>query len=256
MVEGPTAKAYALRIEENFKNSFIEKIETKSKKIFIDLNSLIGKKIKRVETIGKNIILLINGFAIRLHLMMYGTIHIYSLNEPLLKPERLIRLIIQTREKKLVVYNAPIVEIGKDDLVEKLLKELGRDPLREDWDREETLRRIKACKGRKIGEVLLDQKVIAGIGNILRNEILFRAKIHPERLVDELKDEEIRRILGVAEKLCKKFLEFKLKKKRIKPLLFVYNRHNKLCRVCCNPIKFYLQEPIKRKTFVCENCQK
>ena len=256
MVEGPTARVYALKIEDKFKNETIRQIQTKTRRIYVSLNKILGRRLKKAETFGKNIVMFLDGFAIRVHLMMFGAIHIYGLDEPLLKPEKQVRLLLEGENRKLVVYNAPIVEIDKaEKIVGKLRVELGPDPLREDWDENEAVKRILQHKDEKIGIVLLDQRVIAGIGNILRNEILFRAKTHPEKLVRELSEEKIKTIVRTAKNLSIQFLELKLKKKRIKPILYVYNKYNKPCKVCGEKIKFYLQQPRKRKTFVCEKCQ-
>jgi len=256
MVEGPTAHAYSMKIKREMLSEKINNIFYRSKKVYVARDDLIGKKISDSETIGKNILIHVDGYTIRIHLMLYGSIHIYGKDDKLLKPFEKVRLLIEGNEKKLVVYNAPIVEIGYRNKILDSLNALGPDPLRDDWDREEAIKRIKMHKGVKIGVVLLDQNVIAGIGNILRNEILFRAGVHPERLVDDLRDEEIEKIVDISRELMNKFLELKIARKRIKPLLYVYNRYNKKCKICGNPIKFYIQSEVGRKTFVCEHCQK
>ena len=257
MVEGPTAKAYALRIRDEFKNEIVRDIFVKSKRIFVPIEELIGKRFLGSDSLGKNIILFLDSLAIRIHLMMFGSIHIYLLDEPLLKPMQRVRLHIKGEKKKLVVYNAPIVEIDRSDrILEKLKRDLGPDPLSDMWNREEAIRAIMKFPKEKIGAVLLNQSVIAGIGNILRNEILFRAKVNPERIVANLSREEIEKIVDISVELSKEFLKLKLKRKGIKELLLVYNRYKKPCVICGSPIRFYMQEPIKRKTFVCENCQK
>jgi len=257
MVEGPTAKAYALRIRNEFQNEIVRDVFARSKRIFVSIEELISKRFLSSDSLGKNIILFLNGLAIRIHLMMFGSIHIYRVDEPLLKPMRRVRLQIKSEKKKLVVYNAPIIEIDKSErILERLRRNLGPDPLSDDWNREKAIRNIMKFPGEKIGVILLDQSVIAGIGNILRNEILFRAGINPERRVTELSREEIERIVDISLELSKKFLKLKLERKGIKELLLVYNRYRRPCTICGAPIKFYMQEPIKRKTFVCENCQK
>ena len=257
MVEGPTAKAYALRIRDEFKNEIVRDIFVRSKRIFVPIEELIGKRFLGSDSLGKNIILFLDSLAIRIHLMMFGSIHIYLLDEPLLKPIQRVRLHIKGEKKKLVVYNAPIVEIDRSDrILEKLKRDLGPDPLSDMWNREEAIRAIMKFPKEKIGAVLLNQSVIAGIGNILRNEILFRAKVNPERIVANLSREEIEKIVDISVELSKEFLKLKLNRKGIKELLLVYNRYKKPCVFCGNPIRFYMQEPIKRKTFVCENCQK
>jgi len=257
MVEGPTARAYAIKIRNELSGEIIREVFTKSKRVYISLDSLVGKSFLGSDSIGKNILLFVDNVAIRLHLMMYGSIHIYQLNEPLLKPKSQVRLLIRGAEKKLVVYNAPIVEIDKRDrILEKLRMDLGPDPLSDEWSREEAIRNIMKFPKEKIGVVILDQSVIAGIGNILRNEILFRAKVNPEKKVMDLSRREVERIVSISEELSREFLKFKMEHKRIKPLLLVYNKYRGKCRICGAPIKFYMQKPINRKTFICENCQK
>ncbi len=104
--------------------------------------------------------------------------------------------------------------------------------------------------------MLLDQSVIAGVGNILRNEILFRAGISPERKVKDLTRDELERIADITKDLSEKFLELKMEKKGIKSLLLVYNRYRGSCIKCGSSIKFYMQKPVNRKTFICEKCQR
>ena len=257
MTEGPTAKYQAIRIKTVANDESITNIETKSKLARVDLKKLIGKKIEDVETFGKNIVIIVGDYAIRLHLMMYGSIHIYSLSEKLAKPESQVRLFIQLETKKIVVYNAPIVEIDyKGKVIRNLVSWLGPDPLRKDWNPQNAIKLILKHKNRKIGDVLLDQGVIAGIGNILRNEILFRAGVHPDRLVKDLSILEVERIVSFSKELSEEFFERRMRHERIKPMLMVYNRYNKPCFICGTPIKFYRQQPNGRKTFVCEHCQK
>ncbi|MEM2440681.1 MAG: hypothetical protein QW493_05665 [Candidatus Bathyarchaeia archaeon] len=258
MVEGPTAKAYAIKITDNFQNEVVKEIFIKSKKVFISTEKLFGKRFIGADSLGKNILLFFeDNTTIRLHLMMFGAIHIYEIHEPLLKPQKRVRLMVTGRRRKLVVYNAPIVEIDyKDRILQKLERELGPDPLSSGWDKAKAIKNLISFPEQKIGVALLNQSVIAGVGNILRNEILFRAEVHPERIIANLSLQEIEKIVNIAEQLSKEFLKCKLQGKGIKELLFVYNKFSGFCKVCWHPIKFYIQKPINRKTFVCENCQK
>jgi endonuclease-8 len=200
VVEGPTAKAYAIRINNEFQSEVVRDVFVKSKRILSPVEELIGRKFLRSDSLGKNILLFFDKNAIRIHLMVFGAIHIYGVDEPLLKPEERVRLMLSGLRKKLVVYNAPIVEVGKEDkILEKLKRELGPDPLIEGWNKTEATRNILKFSGENIGVALLNQSVIAGIGNILRNEILFRAKVDPERKIAHLSNEEIERIVDFAE---------------------------------------------------------
>ncbi|MEM3726135.1 MAG: hypothetical protein QXU45_08940 [Candidatus Bathyarchaeia archaeon] len=258
MVEGPTAKAYAIKISNGFRNEIVRDIYIKSRKVFVPEKGIVGKKFRGSDSIGKNILLFFdNKIIIRIHLMMFGAIHIYNINDPLLKPKERVRLIVTGDQKKIVVYNAPIVELDEESkILGRLKMELGPDPLSNEWDRTKAFENIVKFPEEKIGAVMLNQSVIAGIGNILRNEILFRAGVNPERKIKDLSTDEIERIVDFAKKLSDEFLERKLHGKQIKDLLFVYNMFSGFCKVCAHPIKFYMQKPINRKTFVCENCQK
>lgn len=256
MVEGPTAKAYAIKIYENFKGEIIRDVYVRSRRVFIPVNELLGKKFTGAESFGKNILLFLNGVAIRLHLMMFGAIHVYGRNEPLLKPMERVRLMLTGEGRKLVVYNAPIVEIGKlSEIINGLKANLGPDPLSSEWSEDRAIENILKHPDEKIGVLLLNQSVIAGVGNILRNEILFRAGVNPERKVGELSMEEIHKIIYYTKNLSEEFLNLKIQGRGIKELLKVYNRFSGFCMACGGPIKFYRQKPINRKTFVCTNCQ-
>lgn len=257
MVEGPTAKAYAIRISSQLEGEVVREFFAKSRRVYLPVGSLVGRRFVGSDSLGKNILLFFNGAAVRVHLMMFGSIHIYGVGEPLLKPRERVRLMVVGDRKRLVVYNAPIVEVDEASrLLERLRRELGPDPLGEEWDRGRAVGNILRRRGEKVGVALLDQSVIAGVGNILRNEILFRAGVSPERAIADLSAEEVERIVEAAEQLSREFLKMKLQGRRIGELLFVYNRWGRPCRLCSRPIKFYMQKPINRKTFVCEHCQK
>lgn len=251
MTEGPTARLRAIQIEKEFKGKLLKNIFVRSKKLHVKPELLIGKKLQKATSYGKNILLYFNGYMIRIHLMMYGSIRFENAYS---KPFKQVRLVLFFPSKKLVIYNAPIIEIDEvKSLENRLFNEYGIDPLT-NWNKEKLISLILKEKERKIGDLLLDQRIFNGIGNILRNEILFRAGISPERKVKDLKIKEIENIAIYARKLCKEFLKSKLRGKGIKNLLFVYNK--KFCIRCGSNLIFYRQKENKRKTFYCPNCQK
>jgi len=88
MVEGPTAKAYAIRIGKEFDGEAVNDIFVKSlKRVHVPLTEFIGKKFVNADSLGKNILLFFDGLAIRVHLMLFGAIHVYGVDEDLLKPK-------------------------------------------------------------------------------------------------------------------------------------------------------------------------
>ena len=129
-----------------------------------------------------------------IHLMMWGTVRVYRKGEAWDKPREKARVIFSTGSHEGVFFSAPIVKL----LTLSELQEnprwgnLGPDPLRSDFSSQEFLRRLLQHPEKEIGESLLDQQVIAGVGNILRIEILHRSCIHPHRLVGSLSQEEKR----------------------------------------------------------------
>ncbi|MEM4497447.1 MAG: hypothetical protein QW692_01315 [Nitrososphaerota archaeon] len=258
MVEGPTAKAYAIEISNKFSGESIREVFVRSSKVLVPVEEIVGRRFVKSDSLGKNILFFFDcDVVIRVHLMMYGTIHVYEAGESLLKPMNRIRLMLIGDNRKVAVYNAPIVEVGpRDHILERLKLDLGPDPLSDEWDEERAYENIIRFQDEKIGNALLNQSVIAGIGNILRNEILFRAGVDPERRVRDLSREEVRKIIHFTRELSRQFLELKIRGGSIKDMLYVYNRFNGFCRICGYPIKFYRQKPINRKTFVCENCQR
>ncbi len=156
----------------------------------------------------------------------------------------------------MTAFNAPIVELARyDEVRSELLSSLGLDPLRPEWNVVEAAKRLLERPG-KVGVVLLDQGVMAGVGNIIRNEVLFRAGIHPERPTSQLSFEEALRIAKEVEELSWEFYERKAKGLRVGELFKVYNRGGRLCPRCGGVVKMYLQAPINRRTFVCEGCQR
>ena len=251
MTEGPTARLRALQIEKEFKGQILQDIFTRSKKIYTSPKNLIGKRLEKATSYGKNILLYFDGYVIRIHLMLYGSIRFEN---EFSKPFSRVRLCLSFPHKKLVVYNAPIIEIDLANKMEKkLMESYGIDPLT-NWDKKKLIELILRNKERKIGDLLLDQTIFNGVGNILRNEILFRAGINPERKVNELSMEEIENLVIQTKRLMQIFLKMKMKGRGIKDLLFVYNK--KRCMRCNAKIIFYRQEPNGRKTFYCPNCQK
>ena len=250
MTEGPTARLRAIQIKDRFLDERLEDLRVKSKRVFVNPEDLIGKKLEDAYTYGKNILLDFSPYGIRIHLMMYGSIRF---EKEFSKPENRIRLILDFESGRMVVYNAPIVEVNfLENIEDRLSKELGIDPFR-NWDEEKLFNMLIKNRDRVIGEVLLDQSVFAGVGNILRNEILFRSGIRPDRRISDIPEKKLKLLIRITKRLCEEFLDSKLKGRGIKSLLMVYN--SRYCRRCGGKISYYRDKFTGRKTFFCPNCQ-
>jgi endonuclease-8 len=129
------------------------------------------------------------------------------------------------------------------------LSRLGPDILAPDFDLGVTLTRIRASHERELGDVLLDQRLVAGIGNIFKSEACFAAKVNPWRKVGELQDAEIERVLEAARRLMQKSVESG------RPSRAVYHRPSQPCPACGTPIASGGQGDANRRTYWCPQCQ-
>ena len=206
-----------------------------------------------------------------IHLGMSGQIKIKESVPTLLKHDH-IRIIIENKNNNLfsITYNDPrrfgyVDYLNKRDLKKHfLLKSLGVEPFSEDLT-EVYLHNIFKKKTTNIKNALLDQKIIAGIGNIYASEILFRAKIRPHRNVNSLESKDLELIINSTKEILKKSIKkggttIKDHKQPdgklgyFKQNLAVYGKKNKKCKDCNNLIEVSIIT--NRSTFFCNYCQK
>lgn len=223
---------------------------------------IVGSTCTGVRSQGKNLIISFdNGLALRGHLRMYGTWHIYQPGEEWTKPEREARLVLQSANVVVVNFSAPVIEMLEERALglHSPLAGLGPDLLSPDFDAEEAFRRLRADERRTvtIGDAIMDQRAMAGIGNIWKHETLFRCAINPWRVVGELSDEELRGIIAKAREL----LEASIGrpgpdgKKPRRPTMFVYGRPGQPCRRCYRRLESRHQGRDIRYTTWCPKCQ-
>ena len=206
-----------------------------------------------------------------IHLGMSGQIKIKESVPTLLKHDH-IRIIIENKNNNLfsIIYNDPrrfgyVDYLNKRDLKKHfLLKSLGVEPFSEDLTKV-YLHNIFKKKTTNIKNALLDQKIIAGIGNIYASEILFRAKIRPHRNVNSLESKDLELIINSTKEILKKSIKkggttIKDHKQPdgqlgyFKQNLAVYGKKNKKCKDCNNLIEVSIIT--NRSTFFCNYCQK
>jgi len=252
MAEGPLVHHYARRLDRALQGKDVH-IEFSSKKLRELEPSLNNLRVRGVEAHGKQFwIRLSDDRIILVHLMMWGTWRVYRKGEPWDKPVQRARLILRTTTHEAVVFSAPIVKLLSLSELEENPSwgNLGPDPLRQDFSSKEFFRRLNQQGSREIGEALLDQQVIAGVGNILRVEILFGARIHPTRKVHSLSDLERKTLLQWVFRLFDKWTQ---EMKRKQTWIHIYRRSGKPCPVCETPIQFFRQAG--RITYACSQCQ-
>ena len=228
-----------------------------------------GRVMDRVEARGKHLLMhLEGGLVLRTHMRMHGSWHIYRPGERWQRPRHEMRIVVETVPYVAVAFTVPVAQfVAADDLErEGPVAELGPDPLGDGFDAAAAAARLQARGDMEIADALLDQRAIAGIGNVFKSEILFAARVSPFAPVHALGAETLARILAVAERQMRANVGEatsapgaggRRTTNRLDPLerLWVYGRRGLPCRRCGTPIQRAKQGPDARSTYWCERCQ-
>jgi len=233
--EGDTIFRVARTLNEALAGKTVTRFETVLPKL--ERGQLKGRTIQRVIASGKNLIIEFSGdLTLRTHLRMNGSWHLYRAGERWRKRRDDMRLVIATDDFEAVGFNIPIAEFGD-------VPPHGPDILGESFDIDEAAKRFEEHADEEIGNVLINQRVIAGIGNIWKSETLFVCGIDPFRKTAEC---DIPLILRKARALLQRST-------RERPRFAVYERGGQPCRRCGTAIVRRQQN--LRSTYWCPKCQ-
>jgi endonuclease-8 len=230
---------------------------------------IAGRVVDGVEAAGKHLLVrLSGGLVLRTHMRMNGSWHLYPPGERWRRPRSAMRIVLATADAVAVAFDVPIAELltERQAARQRDLAALGRDLLAPGFDAAEAARRIRARGGEPIAEALLDQRVIAGIGNVFKSEVLFEAGIHPARAAASLTDAEAGRVVEVAlrqlranrgSELGTTMTSGRRTTRRAAPAeaLWVYARGGRPCRRCGARIETLRQGLHARGTCFCPRCQ-
>jgi len=204
---------------------------------------LDGRKLLGVEAVGKNLLLRFeDGLVLRSHLRMSGRWQVLPRNGT---RRGTPWLVLRGAESEAVLWDGPVLELD-----ESRVRSLGPDILADPPNLDAMVARLRGADPRTaIGEALLDQRLVAGIGNLWRAEALWRAQISPWRPLRELEDEEVRTALGEAARLMRGSLDSGLKVRA------VYRRAGRPCPRCGSEIRSRGQGDHNRIAYWCPECQ-
>ncbi|HET8777651.1 MAG TPA: DNA-formamidopyrimidine glycosylase family protein [Candidatus Limnocylindria bacterium] len=227
-----------------------------------DLSRLVGRTVTRVEARGKHLLI---GFdralTLRTHLRMTGSWHRYRPGERWRLPMRQASTVLETAESVAVLFNAPTVELLTDaDLRRsKPLRELGPDLLSRSFDADEALRRLRGRDAEELGNALLDQRAVAGIGNVYKSEVAFLERVDPWAPVSACTDDELLSALRTARRLLQANTRGGARittgNNARGEGLWVYGRSGRPCRRCGTLIQSRRQGEMARLTYWCPRCQ-
>ena len=214
-----------------------------------------------VETVSRGKHLLTRttgGLTVHTHLRMDGSWRVRPAAERLRGSHR-IRLLLANEEWQAVGYQLGIVEVLPTAREASVVGHLGPDLLGPDWDEAEAARRLRAAPARAIGEALLDQRNLAGIGNLYKAEVLFLRGVDPWRPTGEVADLDA--LVATAQRLMdankERFSQVTTGVRRPGEQTWVYERAGRPCRRCGTAIRSAEQggDTTERITFWCPNCQ-
>jgi endonuclease-8 len=226
--------------------------------------SLEGRVVEGVTARGKHLLISFSdGWVLRTHLRLHGSWHLYRTGDRWKRPRRNMRIVLTTPDVEAVAFDVPDAEIlrTRDLARHASLTALGPDPLSPDFDASEAARRLRAHPERGIAEALLDQRSIAGIGNVIKSEVLFVCRVNPFVPTGTLNEATIEKLIDQSRRLMRiSVAEGGVGRRttgRIQPgaRLWVYARAGRPCRVCGTPVRYSKQGTDMRSTYWCPSCQ-
>jgi endonuclease-8 len=233
---------------------------------------IAGRTVQRVRSQGKHLLIEFSGdLVLRTHMRMIGSWHIYRPGERWQRPRQQARLVIETDAFVAVAFNVPVAEFytARELVREPTLRGLGPDLLAETFDEGAAVERLQARGPLGIGDALLDQRALAGIGNVYKSEVCFVCRINPFTPVDRLSDDDLRTLVGTARRLLQANVApgtdagiatyYPLRRTtgraEAEERLWVYGRARRPCRRCRTPIQRRKQGLDARSTYWCPVCQ-
>jgi len=231
---------------------------------------LAGREVTRVYARGKNVVIAFDdGRALHTHLRMQGSWSIRQKSE--LSPERLERLLspphslnpvftlsLENAHVVAVCERAAVAELAEEREIERRLASLGPDLLAPDFDAERALENLRARPELSVGEAIMLQSLLAGVGNVFKSEILFLEKVSPFASVGELSDERLAAIVERARVLLNRNRTGQRRTQfgaLSRMRYYVYERSGQHCIKCDATIQMRRQGSQLRSTYFCPDCQ-
>ena len=232
---------------------------------------ITGRTIESVTAAGKHVLMRFSGaLVLRTHMRMNGSWHIYRPGERWRKSRRDMRIVVGTEAFEAIAFNVPVAEFLEGRRIERQedLRLMGPDLLGATFDGAEAVRRLRARPDSSIADALLNQRVVAGIGNVYKSEVLFLCGVNPFTPVALVSDERLRCLLDTARTHLQAnvidptagivtYRGYRRTTRRADPAerLYVYGRAGHACRKCAARIEMRAQGRDARLTYWCPSCQ-
>ncbi len=208
----------------------------------IDLERLKGQKLVAFKSWGKHFLICFQDFTIRIHLLMFGS---YRFNERKDSPVRL-RLSFKGAELNFYTCSVKLLEGNIEDHYN-----WGGDIMSDEWDAKAAAKKLKSIPDTLVCDALLDQDIFAGVGNIIKNEVLYRVAVDPHSKVGDLPPAKTKQLIKEAQQYSFDFLKWK-KENTLKSHWLIHTK--KKCPEEHTVHKAYLGNT-KRRSFFSTKCQ-
>jgi endonuclease-8 len=214
------------------------------------IGRLKGRHVLGVEPTGKHLVMRFDGdLALHSHMRMKGSWHVYKPGERWRQPEHRVKAVLAFEDVVAVCFAAPVVELVADP--RQPVAHLGPDILHEPFDIEGVIRRARQSGNPTLGELLLDQTVCAGIGNIYKCESLWARQLDPWASPASLDDAGLRRLYETARQMMSRSLQgHGFNDRRA-----VHARGGRPCPRCGAAVRIRAQGEQARLTYFCPHCQ-
>ena len=219
----------------------------------------VGTTVHSVEARGKHLLIeFSDGWTLRTHLRMTGSWRVFAEGQRWSKPAHLARVVIEVDGWQVVCFSAPDIELVRSTDRSTALARLGPDLCRPDADLAECVARMGFVDpGTPVGDVLLDQRICNGVGNVYKSEVCFACRVDPQSPIASVDDAGRRELVETAARQLQANLGPTRRTTVAGPpgSLAVYGRARKLCRRCRSTIRVARTGAHARVTYWCPTCQ-
>jgi endonuclease VIII len=222
---------------------------------------LAGHVVKEVTARGKNLLIEFDdGRVLHTHLKMQGSWHVYRPGERFQRPEHQARVVLEVADALAVCFSAPTVRLLAAHAVENdpYLSGLGPDLIPDEFDEPKAVAGLLALAELSIGEAVMTQTALSGIGNIWKSETLFACRLDPFTLVSTLTRDAALEIVRTARQFLRKSVYGQTGSASVeggRGRFWVYGRSGEACRKCGTTVKMKRQGAQSRSTYYCPKCQ-
>jgi endonuclease-8 len=251
MAEGDTILRLARRFEQTLVGETVAASAPNPRGRAAGIERLDGRRLEGVEARGKHFLLDFGELSLHSHLGMNGGWHIYPHGSRWRRPRASAWAVLSGGGWDAVQFGGTTLQVMTTTRLRRhpQIAGLGPDVLAEEFDEDGVVSAMRADPARGLGDVLLDQHLVAGIGNIFKSEACFAARVDPWRPVGGLSEEELRSVLAAARGLMLEAV------KSGRYPFKVYRRRQGACPRCRGPISSRGQGDANRTTYWCPGCQ-